>query len=194
MSDTQARPVLRGARVFLRPAERSDIPTFVAWFSDADVVETLGSRAPMSLQGEQEWYDHLQAEQGKSRWHLVICLRATGEAIGTAGLESIDHVNGHAELGISIGDRARWDQGFGTEAMEVLLDFAFGELRLERVYLYVMSFNPRARHVYEKVGFQLEGTLRRALLRHGRFHDIELMAILRDEWLAQERQRSWEQV
>jgi RimJ/RimL family protein N-acetyltransferase len=192
MSDESARPILRGERVFLRPAERTDIPTFVAWFNDAEVIETLGGRGPMSLVAEEDWFDRLQGDQGKSRWHFVICLRGKERPIGTAGLESVDAVNGSAELGISIGDRARWDQGLGTEAVGVLLDFAFGELRLERVYLHVFVANERARHIYEKVGFQLEGTLRHGHYRHGQFHDLVLMSLLREEWLAQERSRSWE--
>jgi diamine N-acetyltransferase len=192
MSDAPVRPILRGERILLRPAERADLPTFVTWFGDADVIETLGARAPMSQAAEEAWFEELQAAQGNSRWHFVICLRSTGQAIGTAGLESVQAVNGNAELGIAIGDRGCWDQGLGTETVEVLLDFAFGELRLERVYLYVMHFNERGRHVYERVGFRLEGTLREAFYRHGRRHDVDLMAILRGEWLAQDRPRSWE--
>jgi RimJ/RimL family protein N-acetyltransferase len=192
MNEAHARPILRGQRILLRPAERTDLPTFVSWFSDADVIETLGARAPMSQAGEEAWFEELRAAQGTSRWHFVTCLRSTGEAIGTAGLESVHAINGNAELGIAIGDRSCWDQGLGTETVEVLLDFAFGELRLERVYLYVMRFNERGRHVYERVGFRLEGTLRQAFYRHGRLHDVDLMAILRAEWQALDRRRSWE--
>ncbi len=184
--------MLRGPRLFLRPAERSDIPTFVTWFSDADVVETLSTRAPMSTVGEQEWFDQLQAEQGRTRWHFVVCLRQTGEAIGTAGLESVDLLDGNAELGLAIGARARWDQGYGTEVVEVLLDFAFGELRLERVSLTVFGTNERARHIYERIGFSREGVLRRAYYQHGRHIDLVIMGILREEWLARPGPRSWE--
>jgi RimJ/RimL family protein N-acetyltransferase len=76
--------------------------------------------------------------------------------------------------------------------MEVLLDFAFGELRLERVYLHVFDFNARAIHVYERVGFTLEATEREAYYRHGHHHDMHLMGILRHEWEAQGRPRTWE--
>jgi RimJ/RimL family protein N-acetyltransferase len=192
MSEALARPILRSERIFLRPAERADIPTFVAWFSDAEVIETLGGRGPLSQVAEEDWFERLQGDQGRSRWHFVICLRREARPIGTAGLEAVDVVNGSAELGISIGDRSCWDQGLGTEAVGILLDFAFGELRLERVYLHVLVSNERARHVYEKVGFRHEGTLRHSLYRHGRFHDFALMSMLREEWLAHARPRAWE--
>ena len=71
-------------------------------------------------------------------------------------------------------------------------DAHFGELRLERVWLDVYDFNTRARRSYEKVGFSLEGTKRHALFKHGRYVDVLLMSILRDEWAARDRKRSWD--
>lgn len=192
MSTEERRPILRGERVFLRAAERDDLSTFVAWLNDAVVVETLGARGPMSSAAEESWFEQLQAEQGKTRWHFVVCLRDGGRAIGSAGLDALDSVNGKTELGIAIGEPSLWDQGYGTETIGILLDFAFGELRMERVYLYLFSANDRARHVYERVGFVREGTLRRASFRHGQHVDVDIMGILRDEWAADDRPRTWE--
>ena len=94
--------------------------------------------------------------------------------------------------GIAIGEKAFWGQGLGTEALEALVDFAFGSLRLERIGLDVYDYNPRARRSYEKVGFVLEGTRRRAHYRDGEFHDVHVMALLRDGWTTLERPRAWE--
>ncbi len=77
------------------------------------------------------------------------------------------------------GDRGR---GLGTDALRAILSFAFGSLRLERVWLDVYDFNPGARRVYERVGFVHEGVLRHAVFRGGRFVDVHRMAILADEW------------
>ena len=192
MADVERRPLLRSERVLLRPAEREDLPLFVEWLNDADVRETLGGGAPFSSMAEEQWFEHLQTEQGKTRWHFAICLREDGRPIGFGGLESVDVVNGKAELGLGIGDRSCWDKGYGTETMAILLDFAFGELRLHRVMLHVYQGNDRARHVYEKVGFVNEGTLRQALYGHGRYLDVQVMGILHDEWLAQDRPRTWQ--
>lgn len=192
MTQAERRPILRSPRLLLRPAERTDLPVFVEWLNDADVVETLGGHGPLSLAAEEGWFEQLQQEQGSTRWHFVICLRDGGRPIGTAGLDDLSFVSGRAELGIAIGDRGCWDQGYGTEAVGILLDFAFGELRLERVFLYVFGENARAIRVYERAGFTLEGTLRHSFFRHGRWLDTCIMGILRDEWAAQERRRSWE--
>jgi RimJ/RimL family protein N-acetyltransferase len=187
-----SRPILRSERVFLRPAEREDVPTFQAWLADAEVGEGLANRAPWSRLAEEAWYDELQKTQGKTTWHFVICLREGDRPIGFCALHDIDPVNGSAELGIGIGEPAEWDKGYGTEAVEILLDFGFGELRLHRVFLHVFDFNDRAVHVYERAGFRHEGTKRQAYYRHGRYHDMYVMGVLASEWATSERPRSWE--
>lgn len=186
------RPILRGERIYLRPAERDDVPTFLNWLADGDVSEGLATRAPWSRAAEDAWFDELQKKQGQTIWHFVICLRESKRPIGFCALHDIDHVNGAAELGIGIGIPTEWDKGYGTEAMHVLLDFGFGELRLHRVFLHVFDFNERAIHVYEQVGFTHEGTKRQAYFRHGRHHDMQVMGILADEWAAGTRPRTWE--
>jgi RimJ/RimL family protein N-acetyltransferase len=184
--------MLRGERTYLRPAERSDIPIFVRWLNDAETSGFLSLRAPLSEPLEEKWFERMLESQGKDAYHFVICRHDDDAPIGTIGLFSMDSTNGNAGIGISIGERQLWGKGYGTDAMFALLDFGFGELRLERLWLEVYEFNARARRSYEKCGFVLEGTARKAIFRHGRHHDVHLMAILRDEWAAQQRRRAWE--
>lgn len=188
----QARPMIRGARVFLRASERADIPTFVRWLNDGETASYLSLRAPMSEAQEEGWYERMLASQGRDGYHFVICRLEDRLAVGTIGLFELDRDNGSAGLGISIGEKQLWSQGLGTDAVLTLLDFGFGELRLERIWLDVFDYNPRARRSYEKCGFKLEGIKRRAVYSQGSFHDIQLMSILRDEWSAQQRKRSWD--
>jgi len=192
MSERWRRPFLRGERVFLRPAERDEVGLLATWMNDAEVMETLGGRAPQGDLAEERWFEQLQEEQGKSRWHFLICLRADERPVGIAGLHSVDQVNGKAELGVGICEPALWDQGYGTEASRIAVDFGFGELRLHRIYLHVFATNQRGVHVYKKLGFRLEGTGRRASYHHGSRHDVHVMGLLRDEWQAQTWTRTWE--
>lgn len=190
-SDSQSsegpEPLIHGERTWLRPAERADLATFVRWFNDAGTTRFLMARAPMSLAAEERWFERMLERQGKDAYHFVICLLDGDRPIGTIGLHEIDHVDGNAALGIMIGEPALWGQGLGTDALDALLDFGFGELRLERIWLEVYDFNARARRSYEKSGFTLEGTLRRAIYRRGEYHDVHVMAILVDEWAARQR-------
>jgi len=185
MSDQQERrrePIIRGRLTFLRPAERDDIPLIVRWFNDRTFTQYIASRAPMGLAFEERWYEDLLAAHGTTRWYFVICRLADGRPVGSCDLHSVDQTNGSAGIGIGIGDPADTGSGLGTDALEALLDFGFGQLRLERLHLDVYDFNRRAIRSYEKAGLTHEGVARRAIYRDGRFHDVVLMAILRDEW------------
>jgi RimJ/RimL family protein N-acetyltransferase len=178
----ERRPIIRGELVYLRAPERSDIADFVRWFNDAYVLHDLAMSAPMSTAAETIWFDRMLERQGSTDYHLVICLLADDRAIGTAGLHGIDHVNGSAEFGIAIGEKGEWDKGYGTDALRAICDFGFGALRLERIGLMVYEGNARGRRAYEKAGFTMEGTLRRAHYAHGRHEDVHVMSLLRDEW------------
>ncbi|HSJ00758.1 MAG TPA: GNAT family protein [Patescibacteria group bacterium] len=179
----QPRPIIRGERVYLRASERSDLPAFLRWFNDADVLRNLAGRAPMSEAAESQWYDRMLAAQGTTDYHFVICLLDDGRPIGTAGLHGLDLVNGNAEFGIAIGEKGEWGKGYGADATRAICDFGFGELRLERISLHYYDGNDRGRRTYEKAGFIHEGTLRRAQFIGGEYRDVHVMSLLREEWL-----------
>ena len=137
-------PVIAHGSIYLRPAERSDIPLFVRWFNDARTSRTIALVAPMSIPMEEGWFERTVESQGKDGYHFTICLLADDRPVGTIGLEELDLRNGNAGLGITIGDPADTNRGFGSDALRALLGWAFDMLRLERVWLDVYDFNPRA--------------------------------------------------
>jgi RimJ/RimL family protein N-acetyltransferase len=185
-------PILRSKHIYLRPAERADLAIFVRWLSDAETQRHLALRAPLSLAMEEKWFEQVVEKQGHDRYHFVICLLPDGRPIGAADLREIDTENGKAAFGIVIGEKDEWGRGYGTEALNAICDFGFGQLRLERIELDVYEGNARARRSYEKAGFQVEGTLRHGHFADGEFMDVVRMSLLRDEWQADERPRSWE--
>jgi RimJ/RimL family protein N-acetyltransferase len=176
------QPLVRGRLVYLRPGERSDIPLFVRWLTDARTTEHLALRSPIGLAMEERWFDDMLDHHGRDRWFFVICRIEDDRPVGSTDLHEIGLTNGGAGLGILIGDPADTSQGYGSDAIRALLDFGFGELRLERIWLDVYADNDRARHVYERVGFVHEATFRRGLFRHGQYVDVVRMAVLRGEW------------
>ncbi len=180
----ERRPIIRGEQVYLRPAERDDLPTFVRWFNDADVLRNLAMFAPMSDAAEAAWFDGMLAAQGKTDYHFVICLLADDRPIGTIGLHGISWKDGTADFGIAIGEKDEWNRGYATDALRAISDFGFGALRLERIGLYVYDGNDAARRVYQKAGFVHEGTIRNDRYEFGRLTSGDIMSILRDEWLA----------
>lgn len=175
-------PLLHGRLVYLRPGEREDVPLFVRWLSDVRTTRFLDLRSPIGQAMEERWFDEMLEHHGRDRWFFVICLLEDNRPVGSLDLHAIDQTNGSAGIGIAIGDPADTSKGYGSDALAALLDFAFGELRLVRVWLDVFDFNPRARHVYERLGFVHEATLRHGTFRAGRYVDVHRLGILREEW------------
>lgn len=115
---------------------------------------------------------------------FMIRTQAENTLIGFVALHSIKWSNRAATVSIGIGEPAYWGKGYGTEAMQLALAFAFRELNLYRVGLGVLAYNVRAIKSYEKVGFVHEGASRSAIERDGRRYDYVYMGLLRDEWNA----------
>ena len=176
--------LIQGERVFLRSIEKSDATLIHRWRSDAEVAALASIAMPMSLAQVEQRTERYAENIGDERYDFIICLLADERPIGTAMLFELDRLNGSAELGIFIGEKEEWGKGYGTDAVNALVDFGFGSLRFERIWLEVWTENPRARRSYEKSGFVHEGTLRHDRYEGGRFTDGDIMSILREEWLA----------
>lgn len=112
-----------------------------------------------------------------------------GKLIGSVRLWRVSEANRSAMLTIFIGEKSRWNQGCGTDALRLMLHQAFGPMGLNRVELHVFAFNERAVRSYEKAGFVREGSRRKALLRGKEYHDILVMGCLREEFFAREAER-----
>ena len=173
-------PFLIGSTIYLRPLERADAATLLPWVNDPAVTRHLLLHRPVNLKAEEEFIDHLyQSEQDV---HLGIVVRRTGRLVGGCALHRIDAKNRSASLGIFIGAKNAWGRGHGTEALRLLVGYAFDTLNLNRVWLHVFEDNQRAIRCYEKVGFKHEGLLRQDYFRAGRYWNTVVMGILRGEW------------
>jgi RimJ/RimL family protein N-acetyltransferase len=173
--------MIYGQKTRLRRIERQDIPTFVRWFGDPDVREFLVINRPISSAEEEKWFERKLAEEGSEIFAIETM---DGTHIGNIELFDINERNRHAELGIVLGEKAYWGQGYGSDAIRTLLRFGFEEMNLHRVYLCVYEDNARGIRAYEKCGFRHEGRLREANYRKGRYYDELIMGILRHEFAA----------
>jgi len=173
--------MIYGEKTRLRRVEREDIPTFVRWFNDPEVREYLAVYQPFSTAKEEKWFEG-QLEDSASELYAI----ETGDGvhIGNIGLHSINWRERNTELGIIIGEKEYWGQGFGSDAIRTILRFAFEEMNLRRVFLRVRHDNARGIRAYEKCGFQHEGRLREAMFGNGRYYDEVRMAVLRHEFEA----------
>ncbi len=172
--------MLKGKRVVLRPIEAPDLPAYVRWMADTDLLAYFGFYRPMNLAQEQAWYDR----QNQDPDVINFAVELDGHHIGGTGLHLHDHKNQGAEVGLFIGEKDLWNQGLGQDILRTIVDYGFAQLNLHRICLRVFSENTRGIRAYEKVGFVHEGRFREAEWRHGRWHDLLLMSILRQEWEA----------
>ncbi|MEW1982027.1 GNAT family protein [Citricoccus sp. NPDC079358] len=137
-----------------------------------------GGQVPWSVDELAEIYARWSRAEDRIVW--VIEEVATGRIVGESVLNDLDEDN--LSCGFRIWISGARDRGLGSEAVELILRHAFEDQGLHRVSLEGYAFNPRARHVYEKAGFRLEGTLREALLFDGGWVDAHVMGILAEQW------------
>ena len=178
--------LFRGALVRLTAEEPEQLGKAIWRFDRDSEFRRLLDDGPPSLWSTkkiQEWFekDGLD-EEGKGIEFFIRTLK-DDRLIGFVGLWDTSWSHGDAEVGIGIGDREYWGQGYGTDAMRVILRYGFMELNLKRITLGVFAYNARAIRSYEKSGFVHEGRQRKALCRDRSRADIVYMGILREEWL-----------
>ncbi|MDQ3733660.1 MAG: GNAT family N-acetyltransferase [Actinomycetota bacterium] len=189
----QSRPIrgLRGERVYLRPLEAGDIELVHHWYEDVRVAALMGD-PPISLAARKVRYEESVKAADPDVFRFIICLLVDDRRIGRTDLFDLDRQNGSCALGITLGEPESWGHGLGTDAVNALVDFAFGQLRMERVWLDTDAHNERAQAAYAKAGFTQEGRFRHAFYQDGRWTDDLRMALLREEWEALTRPRSWD--
>ncbi len=179
--------MIYGKRIRLRAPERSDIPRFVTWLNDPEVIAGLMVWLPMSLADEEGWFERMMKSPIEE--HPLTIEIHQGDAwmpVGNCGYHNLNWRCRSAEVGIFIGEKACWNQGYGTETMRLLLQHGFTTMNLNRIALDVYETNARAIRSYEKAGFVHEGRKRQAMYKDGRYLDVIIMSVLRSEWHAED--------
>ena len=176
--------MLKGERITLGPVKREYIDAYLKWFNDPEIIQYLSMFRPMTRMWEEDWIENLKNRDDTIAFAILIPDEKVGEnLIGNCGIHAIDWKNRVGEVGITIGEKDYQGKGYGTEAMDVLLDYAFKSVNLNRLQLRVYKFNSRAISSYNKIGFIEEGRMRKAIFINGEYHDIIFMSILQEEWL-----------
>ena len=182
--------VIYGERVRLRAVEHEDVTKFFEWVNDPEVTRGLAMYLPMSLADEENWFNSMGKRDPKERpFAIEIRKGKTWKMIGNCGVFDIESVNSCAELGIMIGDKSEWNKGYGAEVMTLLVRHCIETLNLNRVSLKVYTDNIRAVRSYEKAGFILEGRLREAVYKFGKYEDVLIMSVLRSEWVSKKKEK-----
>ena len=179
---------LRGARIILRDKRTEDAEKDYIWRSDPELAR-LDAAIPLTMSFERYiklFEDQLKYPTPGSHHYSVVAVNndaQDGVFIGNCMYYDLDTVNLEAELGIVIGDRDYWSDGYGYDAVTTLLEHLFDARNLKRVYLHTLEWNVRAQRSFSNSGFQPLKPVRRMA------HDFILMEVLRDDWFADAEKR-----
>ena len=178
--------MLKGQKTLLRAITRDDLPALWQFNNDVEVELAGGGDPPLpqSLERLQAQFDNDVAKGGRDGASFAI--EADEKCIGQCALFNFNETDQTCELGITIGDKAYWGRGYGSDAIRCLLDYAFRLRNMRRVHLSVNGNNPRAIQAYSSCGFREEGRLRAHVWNDGDYVDLVIMGIMREEWLGGE--------
>ena len=165
---------LKGEHIYLSPVNPDDYEIYTKWLNDENITKYLTiHNSYVSINGEKDFLNNAYKNE-----FVYAIVKNDDTLLGNIGLHDLDYKNGTATLGIFIGDDNNLGKGYGSEAIKLLLDFAFGELRFHSIMLTVYDFNERAQKAYKKCGFKEFGRRHEALYRNGEYHDIVYMEII----------------
>jgi RimJ/RimL family protein N-acetyltransferase len=172
---------LDGDRVQLRRHEPGNYGLYAGWYGDPEIWHlTSWASAPLGRSAVKRLFE--ERELSTTDDSFAIHVEGEEEPVGVISLMNLSEANSSADLSVLVGHPEDRNQGFGAEAIAMILRYAFDDLGLNRVGLSVFEFNEAAISTYERLGFEHEGRLRRAVKRADGFHDALLMSVLSEEW------------
>lgn len=171
---------LVGKKVYLSPINTEDYEIYTKWMNDFEVTDKIGTSSKIyTLEKEKEY---LNSRALSKDYTFAIVSLETDELLGNCSLFEVDFVKGIGTIGIMIGEEENRGKGYGTDALNLLISYAFDYLNLHNVMLVVYSFNERAINAYKKVGFKEIGRRHEVVRLKGKYYDDIYMEILESDY------------
>jgi UDP-4-amino-4,6-dideoxy-N-acetyl-beta-L-altrosamine N-acetyltransferase len=171
--------MLKGEKIILRQLKLSDWESTIKWRNDATIKQmAMMHPFPITENVEKEWYENIINKKDDKTVYFTITLR-NDDPIGFITLNRINHINRNCYLGIVIGDPGSQGKGYGFESMQVVMDYVFNTLNLNKITLEVIETNHNALKLYRKLGFIEEGRLRKHYFAEGKYFDIIILSVFK---------------
>jgi RimJ/RimL family protein N-acetyltransferase len=180
--------IWQGARVRLRGMKMQDWESFHANDADTEAAQ-LGYEIsfPRSPEAAMRWAADTAGESPHGDIYRLVIANAQDEVVGTLNTFECNRRSGTFKYGIAI-MRPHWRRGYASEAIGLLLRYFFDELRYQKATVHIYDFNAASLALHRKLGFQVEGRLRRMIYTQGAYHDEWVLGLTVDEFNAQRAQ------
>ena len=163
--------IIFGDKIFLRAVEESDNAMLLSLINDPDTEMMLGGSSwPVSEAEQLKWFEHQEISRDVLR--CIVALKEDGKAIGTIILSDIDQKNATGHIHIKMSKEGGRGKGYGTDAVNTMVQYAFEELRLNCIYANILSYNEASIKLFERCGFKRDGVLRQRVYKKGQFIDL----------------------
>lgn len=163
--------IINGNGILLRAVEESDNAMLLSLINDPDTEMMLGGSSwPVSEAEQLKWFEH--QERSRDVLRCIVALKENGKAIGTIILSDIDQKNATGHIHIKMSKDGGRGKGYGTDAVNTMVQYAFEELRLNCIYANILSYNEASIKLFERCGFKRDGVLRQRVFKKGRFVDM----------------------
>ena len=163
--------IIHGDKVVLRAVEESDNAMLLSLINDPDTEMMLGGSSwPVSEAEQLKWFEH--QERSKDVLRCIVALQEDEKAIGTIILSDIDQKNATGYIHIKMSKDGGRGKGYGTDAVNTMVRYAFEELRLNCIYANILFYNEASIKLFERCGFKRDGVLRQRVFKKGKFIDM----------------------
>lgn len=170
---------IKGNKITLRFIEPDDLEAIREMSNDSEQEYMIGGWSlPAAKKHQEEWYQRILGDKNNIRFAIDY----SGSFVGLVTLTDIDWKNRRAKSGIRLTLNAPKRQGIATDALITMLDYAFEELNLHRIYATIIEHNQASRKLHAKCGYREEGLLRQSVYKRGRYHNELQLSILKSEF------------
>lgn len=168
-----------GEKIILRAVQQKDLEYFNIWRNDIEIKnQALLHPFPVTKDLDEDWFNHVSRDKSNKTVFFTI-IDKNSQVLGYTFLKEINWINRNSYLGIIIGDNKQRGKGLGKEALNLILDYTFFNLNLNKVLLEVISSNTSAIKLYESLGFVLEGELKQHAYVNGNLKDVRIYSIFK---------------
>lgn len=173
--------MIEGNKISLRSLTKADFNKTFKWHNNLELKNlTLSHPFPVTDVQEEAWFDSILKDRSNRTVYFGIVEKSKNELIGIIFLTKINPINTNCWLGVFIGEEEARGEGFGKEAMKLIVDYAFNNLNLRKVSLEVIATNKSAIEVYKKLGYKIEGEMKNQVFNEGNYENVLIMSITKE--------------